>query len=177
MVPRPRRQASCRLNATLIDRRAPIVPISLVQENSVSCKVEGCIAEVLRQFQRIHVDEMAIGAAEAITRCRTEMNAIGSDRQACLLLRIVHLRQRSGSEIRLDNPLRPEGNTPLIRFPLENPVPIGFALAAKVRIQEQDCRFAVGLIHRFGELDAKDRLMTVPLEDKQRTFRLIGENR
>lgn len=36
----------CGLGAVLEDRRSPFVPIPIVQENSVSCEVERCAAEV-----------------------------------------------------------------------------------------------------------------------------------
>lgn len=80
------------LSAVLENRWSPFVSIPWVQENLVSCEVEGSVAEVPRRFQRVHMDEMAIGAVEAIARRRAEMNALESDRQACILLRIVYIR-------------------------------------------------------------------------------------
>ncbi len=58
----------------------------------VSCEVEGSIAKVLRRFQRVDMDEMAIDRSESFTRCRTEVESITSDCQACPLLRIVYIR-------------------------------------------------------------------------------------
>ena len=81
------------------------------------------------------MDEVAIGGPESVPRCRTEVNALGPDRQACLLLRIVHLRQRRSREIRLQYPVGSKGDTPLVRFPLEYPMPIGFTFTPEVWVQ------------------------------------------
>lgn len=56
-------------------------------------------------------------------------------------------------------------------------MPVGFARAPEVWIQKQNCRLAVRLLQWFRKLNAKDRLVTVSLEEKQGTFRLLGDYR